>query len=165
MKKYRKSVTMLNTMDELYKEYQDRLVGKSNYLRSKGIKPKPIDFFDKKKFNDMWEKLVYKTDDEGNFIKNKKGNKVKVEKISASKALDKIVSKQLRISSQKQAMTVAKESKMPDSKYSRQYTVLEAMYGGTIWEEIKTAYHNKRDEGDSAENALHHIAVTFFGSD
>ena len=32
---------------------------------------------------------------------------------------------------------------MPGSKYSRQYTVLEAMYGGTIWEEVKEEYHNQ----------------------
>ena len=165
MKKYRKSITMSNTIDELYEEYQNRTFGKAKYLRSKGITPKAINFISKDRFKAAWEKLVYRTDDEGNFLLNDKGNRVKVAKVSASSTIDKIVAKGLRTSSQKQAMNVAKESKIPGSKYSRQYTVLEAMYGGTIWEEVKEEYHNQIDKGFTSTEAKHYIAVTFFGSD
>lgn len=164
MKKYRKSVTMSNTIDELYEEYKNRTFGKAKYLRSKGITPKDINFISKDRFKDAWEKLIYKTDEEGKFLL-KDGNKIKIEKVGASSTIDKIVAKGLRTSSQKQAMNVAKESKMPGSKYSRQYTVLEAMYGGTIWEEVKEEYHNQIDKGLSSTEAKHYIAMTFFGSE
>lgn len=148
MKKYRKSITMLNTIDELYEEYQNRTFGKAKYLRSKGITPKDINFISKGAFKEAFRELKFEN-----------------KKISASSIVDKIVSKGLRTSSQKQAMNVAKESKMPGSKYSRQYTVLEAMYGGTIWEEVKEEYHNQINKGLTSTEAKHYIAMTFFGSE
>lgn len=148
MKKYRKSITMSNTMDELYEEYQNRTFGKAKYLRSKGITPKDINFISKGAFKEAFKELKFEN-----------------KKISASSIVDKIVSKGLRTSSQKQAMNVAKESKNPGSKYSRQYTVLEAMYGGTIWEEVKEEYHNQINKGLTSTEAKHYIAMTFFGSE
>lgn len=148
MKKYRKSITMSNSLDELYEEYQNRTFGKAKYLRSKGITPKDINFISKGAFREAFKELKFEN-----------------KKISASSIVDKIVSKGLRTSSQKQAMNVAKESKMPGSKYSRQYSLIEAMYGGTIWEEVKEEYHNQIDKGLTSTDAKHYIAVTFFGSD
>lgn len=148
MKKYRKSVTMSNTMDELYEEYQNRTFGKSKYLRSKGITPKDINFISKGAFKEAFRELKFEN-----------------KKISASSIVDKIVSKGLRTSSQEQAMNVAKQSKMPGSKYSRQYSLVEAMYGGTIWEEVKEEYHNQIDKGLTSTEAKHYIAMTFFGSE
>lgn len=147
MKKYRKSITMSNSLDELYEEYQNRTFGKAKYLRSKGITPKDINFISKGAFREAFKELKFEN-----------------KKISASSIVDKIVSKGLRTSSQKQAMNVAKESKMPGSKYSRQYSLIEAMYGGTIWEEVKEEYHNQIDKGLTSTEAKHYIAVTFFGS-
>ena len=147
MKKYRKSITMSNTIDELYEEYQNRTFGKAKYLRSKGITPKAINFISKDRFKDAFSELKFEN-----------------KKISASSAIDKIVAKGLRTSSKEQAMNVAKQSKMPGSKYSRQYTVLEAMYSDDIWEEIIRVYKEQRDSGKTAENTKHHIAMTFFGS-
>lgn len=148
MKKYRKSITMSNTMDELYEEYQNRTFGKAKYLRSKGITPKDINFISKGAFKEAFKELKFEN-----------------KKISASSIVDKIVSKGLRTSSQKQAMNVAKESKMPGSKYSRQYSLVEAMYGGTIWEEVKEEYHNQINKGLTSTEAKHYIAMTFFGSE
>lgn len=148
MKKYRKSITMSNTMDELYEEYQNRTFGKAKYLRSKGITPKDINFISKGAFKEAFKELKFEN-----------------KKISASSIVDKIVSKGLRTSSQKQAMNVAKESKNPGLKFSRQYTLLEAMYGGTIWEEVKEEYHNQINKGLTSTEAKHYIAMTFFGSE
>lgn len=148
MKKYRKSITMSNTMDELYEEYQNRTFGKAKYLRSKGITPKDINFISKGAFKEAFKELKFEN-----------------KKISASSIVDKIVSKGLRTSSQKQAMNVAKESKNPGSKYSRQYSLVEAMYGGTIWEEVKEEYHNQINKGLTSTEAKHYIAMTFFGSE
>ena len=148
MKKYRKSITMSNSLDELYEEYQSRTFGKAKYLRSKGITPKNINFISKGAFREAFKELKFEN-----------------KKISASSIVDKIVAKGLRTSTQKQAMNVAKESKMPGSKYSRQYTLLEAMYGGTIWEEVKEEYHNQINKGLSSTEAKHYIAMTFFGSE
>lgn len=148
MKKYRKSITMSNTIDELYEEYQNRTFGKAKYLRSKGITPKDINFISKGAFKEAFKELKFEN-----------------KKISASSIVDKIVSKGLRTSSQKQAMNVAKESKMPGSKYSRQYSLVEAMYGGTIWEEVKEEYHNQINKGLTSTEAKHYIAMTFFGSE
>ena len=148
MKRYRKSITMSSSLDELYEEYQNRTFGKAKYLRSKGITPKDINFISKGAFREAFRELKFEN-----------------KKISASSIVDKIVSKGLRTSSQKQAMNVAKESKMPGSKYSRQYSLVEAMYGGTIWEEVKEEYHNQINKGISSSEAKHYIAMTFFGSE
>lgn len=147
MKKYRNSISMSNSLDELYNEYRNRVSGKIRYLRGKGITPKDVEPLSKMGFKRAFD--AYK-------LENKK--------ISASGAVDKIVSTELRTASQKQAMNVEKESKMPGSHYKRQYTVLEAMYGGTIWEEVKDVYWDKKGEGLSSTEAKHYIAVTFFGS-
>ena len=37
MKSYKKSVSMSNSLDELYSEYKNRIMGKARYLRSKDI--------------------------------------------------------------------------------------------------------------------------------
>lgn len=147
MKRYRKSITMSNSLDELYNEYRNRVSGKIRYLRSKGITPKDVEPLSKMGFKRAFDAY-----------------KLESKKISASGAVDKIVSTELRTASQKQAINVAKESKISGSTYKKQYTVLEAMYGGTIWEEISDVYWDKKGEGMSSTEAKHYIAVTFFGS-
>lgn len=144
---YKKNkISKSSSIDELYKEYQNRILGKANNLSSKGIS-KDVNFMVKDKFT---EKYLKGTDE------NKRA--------SASAIVDKIVSNQLRVASRKQALNIVRESKLPGSNYKRKYSLLEAMYGDNIWEEIKRVYKEQRDSGKTAENAAHHIAITFFGS-
>ena len=70
------------------------MFGKSKYLRSKGIYPKPINLMRKESFRDA-------------FTIARKENR----KLSASAIVDKIVSKQLRVSSMEQATNVVRQSK------------------------------------------------------
>lgn len=147
MKKYTKSVTMKNTMDELYEEYRKRFYQKMKYIRSKGITPKDIDAISKYKFKDT-------------FFKYREEHK----KTSANRVLDKIVTDEFKTSSKEQAMRIVKESHKNGSEFKRKYSLIEAMYGGTIWEEIKEFYWNERDKGISSTEAKHNIAMTFFGS-
>ena len=146
MKKYRNQITMSNSVDEIYNEYQNRMFGKSKYLRSKGIYPKPINLMRKESFRDA-------------FTIARKENR----KLSASAIVDKIVSKQLRVSSMEQATNVVRQSKN-NNAYSRQYSLVEVLYGDSIWEEIKKVYHSKKEEGLSPVDAKAYIAMTFFGS-
>ena len=147
MKKYRNPITMSSSVDEIYNEYQNRVFGKSKYLRSKGIYPKPINLMRKESFRDA-------------FTIARKENR----KLSASAIVDKIVSKQLRVSSMEQAMNVVRQSKKVNNAYSRQYSLVEVLYGDSIWEEIKNVYHSKKEEGLSSVEAKHYIAMSFFGS-
>lgn len=138
---------MSNTIDELYEEYKKRFNKKIKYLRSKGITPKDIDAKSKLKFKDT-------------FYTYRKEHK----KTSANRALDKIITDEFKTSSKDQAMRIVKQSHLSDSAFSRKYSLIEAMYGGNMWEEIKEFYWEKRGEGKSAKDAKHDIAVTFFGS-
>ena len=147
MKKYKSSITMSSSMDELYKEYKNRFDKKIRYLRSKGITPKDIDAISETKFKDT-------------FFKYREEHK----KTSANRALDKIITDEFKTASKDQAMRVVKQSHMTGSEYKKKYTLIEAMYGGTIWEEIKDFYWEKKGEGISSKDAKHDIAVTFFGS-
>lgn len=148
MKKYKSSITMSSSLDELYKEYKKRFSSKIKYLRSKGITPKDIDAVSKEEFIDDF--ITYREE----------SNK----KVSASRALDKIITDEFKTSSKDQAMRIVKESHKAGSKFKRKYSLIESMYGGTIWEEIKDVYWDKKGEGMSATDAKHYIAVTFFGS-
>ena len=147
MKKYKSSITMSNTIDELYEEYKKRFNQKIKYLRSKGITPRDIDAKSKFKFKDTF--YTYREEHK---------------KTSANRALDKIITDEFKTSSKDQAMRIVKESHKTGSQFKRKYSLIEAMYGGTIWEEIKEFYWNERREGMSATDAKHYIAVTFFGS-
>lgn len=145
---YKKNkISKSSSIDELYKEYQNRMLGKAINLSSKGIS-KDVNFMSKDRFEEKYLKGI----DE-----NKKA--------SASAIVDKMVTKQLSSVSRKQALNVVRESKLPGSKYKREYSLLEAMYGDDIWEEIKRVYKEQKDSGKTAEKAAHHIAMTFFGSD
>ena len=148
MKKYKSSITMSSSMDELYKEYQKRFSAKIKYLRSKGITPKDIDAVSKEEFIDDF--ITYREE------RNKK--------ISANRALDKIIIDEFKTSSKDQAMRIVKESHKNGSQFKRKYSLIEAMYGGTIWEEIKEFYWDERQQGKSSKDAKHNIAITFFGS-
>lgn len=138
---------MSSSMDELYKEYNKRFYQKMKYIRSKGITPKDIDAISESKFKDT-------------FFKYREEHK----KTSASRALDKIITDEFKTSSKDQAMRIVKESHKTGSQFKRKYSLIEAMYGGTIWEEIKEFYWNERDQGISSKDAKHDIAITFFGS-
>lgn len=144
---YKKNkISKSNSIDELYKEYQNRMFGKAKDLRSKGIS-KTVNLMRKDRFEEKYLKGI----DEN-------------KKTSASAIIDKMVSQQLRSVSRKQALNVVKQSKLPGSEYKREYSLLEAMYGDSVWEEIKLAYKEQKDNGKTAEQAAHHIAITFFGS-
>ena len=145
---YKKNkISKSNSIDELYKEYQSRMLGKANDLSSKGIS-RDVNFMRKDKFEEKYLKGI----DENR-------------KLSASAIVDKIVSQQLRVVSRKQALNVVRESKLPGSNYKRKYSLLEVMYGDSIWEEIKRVYHEQRDSGKTVDDAKTYIAMTFFGSD
>ena len=144
---YKKNkISRSSSIDELYKEYQNRMFGKAKDLRSKGIS-KTVNLMNKDEF--------YKT-----YFKGINENK----RSSAGTIIDKMVSQQLRSVSRKQALNIVKQSKLPGSEYKREYSLIEAMYGDSVWEEIKLAYKEQRDSGKTAEEASHHIAITFFGS-
>lgn len=145
---YKKNkISKSSSIDELYEEYQNRMFGKAENLRSKGIS-KTVGLMNKDKFEQAYLKGI----DE-----NKKA--------SASAIVDKMVTKQLSSVSRKQALNVVEQSKLPGSEYKRKYSLIEAMYGDSIWEEIKDVYWEKRGEGMSAKKAKDYIAITFFGSD
>ena len=140
-------VTLKNTDKELYNEYVDRFYAKRRYLRSKGITPRDIDPLKESKFKDYFD--TYRTEHK---------------KTSANRAIDAIITKDYKTASIKQARNIVKQSHLSDSAFSRKYSLIEAMYGGNMWEEISEAYHAKRDEGVSSYDAKHYIAMTFFGS-
>ena len=144
---YKKNkISKSNSIDELYKEYQNRMFGKAQDLSSKGIS---------KNFNLMREDKF-----EEKYLKGIDENK----KASASAIIDKMVTKQLSSVSRKQALNVVKQSKLPGSNYKREYSLLEVMYGDSIWKEINRVYKEQKDSGKTAKEAAHHIAITFFGS-
>ena len=144
---YKKNkISKSNSIDELYKEYQSRMFGKAKDLRSKGIS-KTVNLMTKDEFKET-------------YLEGIKENK----KSSASTIVDSMVSEQLRSVSRKQALNVVKQSKLPGSNYKREYSLLEAMYGDSVWEEIKRVYHEQRDSGKTVDDAQRHIAITFFGS-
>ena len=140
---------MSNTTDELYEEYKKRFNKKIKYLRSKGITPKDIDAVSKEEFIDDF--ITYREE----------SNK----RVSANRTLDKIIIDEFKTASKDQAMRIVKESHKTGSQFTRKYSLIEAMYGGTIWEEVKEEYHNQIDKGLTSTDAKHYIAVTFFGSD
>ena len=145
---YKKNkISKSNSIDELYKEYQNRMFGKAKDLRSKGIS-KTVNLMRKDRFEEKYLKGI----DEN-------------KKTSASAIIDKMVSKQLSVASRKQALNIVRESKLPGSNYKREYSLLEVMYGDSIWEEIKRVYKEQKDSGKTAEEAKTYIAMTFFGSD
>ena len=145
---YKKNkISKSSSIDELYKEYQNRMFGKAENLRSKGIS-KTVGLMNKDKF-------------EQTYLKGIDENK----KASASTIVDKMVTKQLSSVSRKQALNVVKQSKLPGSEYKRKYSLLEVMYGDSIWEEIKRVYKEQKDSGKTAKKASEYIAITFFGSD
>ena len=145
---YKKNkISKSSSIDELYKEYQSRMFGKAEDLRSKGIS-KTVGLMTKDEFKET-------------YLEGIKENK----KSSASTIVDKMVTKQLSSVSRKQALNVVKQSKLPGSNYKREYSLLEVMYGDSVWEEIKRVYKEQRDSGKTAKDASTYIAITFFGSD
>lgn len=144
---YKKNkISKSNSIDELYKEYQSRMFGKAKDLRSKGFS-KTVNLMTKDEFKET-------------YLEGIKENK----KTSASTIVDSMVSKQLSSVSRKQALNVVRQSKLPGSKYKRKYSLLEVMYGDSVWEEIKRVYREQKDSGKTAEDAKTYIAITFFGS-
>ena len=140
-------VTLKNTDKELYDEYVDRFYAKRRYLRSKGITPRDIDPLKKESFNKAFNKY-----------------RIEHKKTSANRAIDALVTKDYKTASMKQAQNIVKQSHISGRAFSRKYSLIEAMYGGDMWEEISEAYHAKRDEGVSSCDAKAYIAMTFFGS-
>ena len=140
-------VTLKNTDKELYNEYIDRFYAKRRYLRSKGITPRDIDPLKESKFKDYLH--TYRTEHK---------------KTSVDRAINAIIVKDYKTASIKQARNIVKQSHMSGSTFSRKYSLIEAMYGGNVWEEISEAYHAKRDEGLSSYDAKSYIAMSFFGS-
>ena len=86
MKSYKKSVSMSNSLDELYSEYKNRIMGKARYLRSKDIDVREYSILPEDKFKAIFKR--YRISDK---------------KLSAGRIIDNVVSKQLSNFSSKQA--------------------------------------------------------------
>lgn len=142
MKSYKKSVSMSNSLDELYSEYKNRIMGKARYLRSKDIDVREYSILPEDKFKAIFKR--YRISDK---------------KLSASRIIDNVVSKQLRNFSSKQARPL-KEALKKGEKTS----LIDIMYGQDFINAIKEAYAQMRSSGLTSTEAKRKISQSFFGS-
>ena len=143
MKSYKKSVSMSNSLDELYSEYKNRIMGKARYLRSKDIDVREYSILPEDKFKAIFKR--YRISDK---------------KISAGRIIDNVVSKQLNHFSAKQARPLLQEALKKGEKTS----LVDIMYGQDIVNAIKDAYAKMRSSGLTSTEARRKISQSFFGS-
>lgn len=143
MKSYKKSVSMSNSLDELYSEYKNRIMGKARYLRSKDIDVREYSILPKDKFKAIFKR--YRISDK---------------KISAGRIIDNVVSKQLSHFSAKQARPLLQEALKKGEKTS----LVDIMYGQDIVNAIKDAYAKMKSYGLTPTEAKKKISQSFFGS-
>ena len=143
MKSYKKSVSMSNSLDELYSEYKNRIMGKARYLRSKDIDVREYSILPEDKFKAIFKR--YRISDK---------------KISAGRIIDNVVSKQLSHFSAKQARPLLQEALKKGEKTS----LVDIMYGQDIVNAIKDAYAKMKSSGLTSTEARRKISQSFFGS-
>ena len=143
MKSYKKSVSMSNSLDELYSEYKNRIMGKARYLRSKDIDVREYSILPEDKFKAIFKR--YRISDK---------------KISAGRIIDNVVSKQLSNFSSKQARPLLQEALKKGEKTS----LVDIMYGQDFINAIKEAYAEMRSSGLTSTEARRKISQSFFGS-
>ena len=141
--KYKKSVSMSNSLDELYSEYKNRIMGKARYLRSKNIDVREYSILPEDKFKAIFKR--YRISDK---------------KISAGRIIDNVVSKQLSHFSAKQARPLLQEALKKGEKTS----LVDIMYGQDIVNAIKDAYVKMKSSGLTPTEAKRKISQSFFGS-
>ena len=140
--KYKNSISMSNSTDKIYNEYKNRIIGKARYLRSKDIEVQEYSILPKDRFDAIFKR--YKISDK---------------KLSASRIVDRVVTKQLSRFSAKQAYPILKTNYM-----GKKISLIEIMYGNKIVDEIKNAYKEMRNAGMSSSDAKRKISQSYFGS-
>ena len=143
MKSYKKSVSMSNSLDELYSEYKNRIMGKARYLRSKDIDVREYSILPEDKFKAIFKR--YRISDK---------------KLSAGRIIDDVVSKQLSNFSSKQARPLLQEALKKGEKTS----LVDIMYGQDFINAIKEAYAKMKSSGLTPTEAKRKISQSFFGS-
>lgn len=134
---------MSNSLDELYSEYKNRIMGKARYLRSKDIDVKEYSILPEDKFKAIFKR--YRISDK---------------KLSAGGIIDNVVSKQLSNFSSKQARPLLQES----FKKGKNTRLIDIMYGPDFVNAIKDAYAQMRSSGLTSTEAKRKISQSFFGS-
>ena len=134
---------MSNSLDELYSEYKNRIMGKAKYLRSKDIDVKEYSILPEDKFKAIFKR--YRISDK---------------KLSAGRIIDNVVSKQLSKFSSKQARPLLQES----FKKGKNTSLIDIMYGQDFINAIKDAYAQMRNSGLTSTEAKRKISQSFFGS-
>lgn len=143
MKSYKKSVSMSNSLDELYSEYKNRIMGKARYLRSQDIDVREYSILPEDKFKAIFKR--YRISDK---------------KLSAGRIIDNVVSKQLSNFSSKQARPLLQEALKKGEKTS----LVDIMYGNKFVNAIKDAYSKMKSSGLTSTEAKRKISQSFFGS-
>ena len=134
---------MSNSLDELYSEYKNRIMGKARYLRSKNIDVREYSILPEDKFKAIFKR--YRISDK---------------KISAGRIIDNVVSKQLSHFSSKQARPLLQEALKKGEKTS----LVDIMYGQDIVNAIKDAYAKMKSSRLTPTEAKKKISQSFFGS-
>ena len=142
MKSYKKSVSMSNSLDELYSEYKNRIMGKARYLRSKDIDVREYSILPEDKFKAIFKRL-----------------RISDRKLSAGRIIDNVVSKQLSNFSSKQARPLQEALKKGEKT-----SLIDIMYGQDFINAIKDAYAKMKSSGLTPTEAKRKISQSFFGS-
>ena len=143
MKSYKKSVSMSNSLDELYSEYKNRIMGKARYLRSQDIDVREYSILPEDKFKAIFKRF-----------------RISDKKLSAGRIIDNVVSKQLSNFSSKQARPLLREALKKGEKTS----LIDIMYGQDFINAIKDAYAQMKSSGLTPTEAKRKISQSFFGS-
>ena len=143
MKSYKKSVSMSNSLDELYSEYKNRIMGKARYLRSQDIDVREYSILPEDKFKAIFKRF-----------------RISDKKLSAGRIIDNVVSKQLSNFSSKQARPLLREALKKGEKTS----LVDIMYGEKFINAIKDAYSQMKSSGLTPTEAKKKISQSFFGS-
>ena len=133
---------MGNSIDEIYNEYKNRIIGKARYLRSKDIEVQEYSILPKDRFDAIFKR--YRISDK---------------KLSAGRIVDSVVTKQLSRFSAKQARPILKAQ-----GEGKKISLIDIMYGSNFAEEIKNAYHEMRNAGMTSSDAKRKISQSYFGS-
>ena len=134
---------MSNSLDELYSEYKNRIMGKARYLRSQDIDVREYSILPEDKFKAIFKRF-----------------RISDKKLSAGRIIDNVVSKQLSNFSSKQARPLLREALKKGEKTS----LVDIMYGEKFINAIKDAYSQMKSSGLTPTEAKKKISQSFFGS-
>ena len=140
--RYKNSISMSDSIDTIYNEYKNRIIGKARYLRSKDIDVREYSILPEDKFKAIFKR--YRISDK---------------KLSAGRIVDSVVTKQLSRLSAKQAYPILKAQ-----GEGKKVSLVEIMYGNKFTSEIKNEYNKMRNAGMTSSDAKIKISQSFFGS-